>query len=103
MSIGLNILMTLGIAGRMLYLRRSIVDVLGPQHAKLYTGIAAMFVESGAVYSIWGLIFIICYARNSNVQNIVLGILDQAVVRSYVFPSREARPNSPFPSASLQN
>ena len=84
-SIGLNIAMTLAIAGRMLYMRRTVISVLGPEHARLYTSVASMFIESGAVYSVLGLIFLVSYARGSNVQNLVLQSLDQAVVRVFFF------------------
>ena len=39
-----------------------------------------MFIESGAVYSVVGLIFIISYGRQSNVQNLVFPSLEQAIV-----------------------
>ena len=39
-----------------------------------------MFIESGALYSVWGLIYVVSKARNSQVQNIVLQILNQVVV-----------------------
>ena len=72
--------MTLLIVLRLLYLRRRLSSVLSSLHAKTYTSVAAFFIESNAAYSIVGLIFIISYARNSNVQNLCLQTLDQVVV-----------------------
>jgi hypothetical protein len=72
--------MTLAIAGRMLLIRKRVVSTIGEEHAKLYTSVASMFIESGAVYSIVGLIFIISYGRQSNVQNLVFPSLEQAIV-----------------------
>ena len=41
--------------------------------------IASMLVESAMLYAVTGLIFIITYAINSNVQNLVLPVLSQMV------------------------
>ncbi|KAF8575672.1 hypothetical protein K439DRAFT_725252 [Ramaria rubella] len=71
LSIALNAVVSLLIVCRMLW------HFIGPQHSALYTSVAAMFVESAAKYAITGLVYIICFARNSNVQNLVLGILCQ--------------------------
>ncbi|THH08338.1 hypothetical protein EW146_g9025 [Bondarzewia mesenterica] len=80
LSIALNILATLVIAARLLVMMRRIRQSgVGMHHARMYTSITAMVVESAALYSITGLIFIICYARNSNVQNIVLPVLGQVM------------------------
>ncbi|KAF8573445.1 hypothetical protein K439DRAFT_1375420 [Ramaria rubella] len=77
LSIALNAVVSLLIVCRMLWHRHSIGKTLGPRHSALYTSVAAMFVESAAMYAITGLVYIICFARNSNVQNLVLGILCQ--------------------------
>ena len=45
----LNALMTIVIAGRMFYARRHLAA--SRRSAKLYTSVAAMFIESGAIYS----------------------------------------------------
>lgn len=83
LSIALNILVTLIIVYRLLSLTKQVKMALSPSHARTYTSISAMIIESAALYSITGMIFIICYARNSNVQNIVLPILGQVMVRCY--------------------
>lgn len=72
--------MTLAIVARMAYMRKRVRDVLGSQHSRMYTSVAAMFIESGAVYSVVGLTFLVSYAMKSNVQNIFLQALQQAVV-----------------------
>ena len=87
MTIAINATMTLAIAYRLLRMRRRITATLGAEHARMYTSVAAMVVESAAVYSVTGLVFIICYARNSSVQNLILPILDQVVVSSCIAPS----------------
>lgn len=80
MTIAINATMTLAIAYRLMSMRRRVTTMLGAEYARTYTSVVAMIVESAAVYSVTGLVFIICYARKSNVQNLVLPILDQVVV-----------------------
>ena len=72
LSISLNITLTLLISGRLLFIRNRVKMSLGAHQAKIYTSLAAMLVESAALYSVTGLIFIVSYARNSIFQNIVL-------------------------------
>ena len=76
-SAGLNILVTSLIVARLYAIRRRTKAVLSASHSKTYTSIAAMLVESAALYSVTALIFIITYARNSNVQNLMLPLLGQ--------------------------
>ena len=52
---------------------------VGREHAATYMSIASMFIESAMPYAVTGLIFIITYAINSNVQNLVLPVLSQMV------------------------
>ncbi|TDL29699.1 hypothetical protein BD410DRAFT_833964 [Rickenella mellea] len=77
LSLSLNLVVTLLITTRLLMMRSKVIEVLGPEHSKTYTSVAAMMIESAAPYSVTGLIFIICYARNSFVQNLVLPVLGQ--------------------------
>jgi len=77
LSAGLNILVTLMIVGRLFYIRQRTRAILSSSHSRTYTSIAAMLVESAALYSITALLFIITYARNSNIQNIILPLLGQ--------------------------
>lgn len=72
LSISLNIILTLLISGRILFIRNRVKMSLGAYHAKTYTSLVAVLVESAALYSVTGLIFIVSYARNSPFQNIVL-------------------------------
>ncbi|KAF7290740.1 hypothetical protein MIND_01314700 [Mycena indigotica] len=77
LSISLNILLTLLIAGRILVIRRRIKRSLGAQHAQKYFSAAAMIIESASLYAVVGLIFIVTYARSSSVQNLVFPALGQ--------------------------
>ncbi|KAI1796912.1 hypothetical protein LXA43DRAFT_1089441 [Ganoderma leucocontextum] len=76
-SIGLNILLTLLLVGRLLYMGYHARQTIGKDHSQMYISIATMLVESAAPYAITGLMFIITYARNSNVQNLILPVLGQ--------------------------
>ena len=73
--------MTIMIVVRLLYMRQRLPPALDSKFARVYTSASAIFIESNAAYTIVGLIFIISYARNSNVQNLCLQTLDQVVVR----------------------
>ena len=80
-SISLNIILTLLLVGRLLYMSHNARRSLGDEHAATYISVAAMLVESATPYAATSLIFIITYARNSNVQNLVLPVLSQIMVR----------------------
>ena len=80
LTVALNVLITLAITIRLLLVRRFVISSLGREYAKTYTSVAAMVVESAAISAVTGLIMIICYARSSNVQNLVLPVLDHAAV-----------------------
>ena len=79
-SIGLNILLTLLLVSRLLYMGYYVGRTIGKDHSQTYISIATMLVESAAPYAITGLMFIITYARNSNVQNLILPVLGQIMV-----------------------
>ena len=81
LSISLNIILTLLLVGRLLYMSHNARRSLGDEHAATYISVAAMLVESATPYAVTSLIFIITYARNSNVQNLVLPVLSQIMVR----------------------
>ena len=83
-SIGFNVAVSLIIAGRMLFLRKRVIMSLGKEHARIYTGIAAMFIESGAIYSSLCLFFTISNVTGNWVRNLVVQVLNQAVVSNQV-------------------
>lgn len=65
LSVSLNIIVTTLICVRLLQASRGISAVLGRDSAKLYTSLTAILSESAALYSVSGIMFIIPYARNS--------------------------------------
>ena len=90
LTTGLNVLITLVLAFRLIRMRQAVVQTLGEVHAKLYTSVIAMIVESAVIYAAVGLICIITFAVGSNILNFVEPILGQILVRnSFHHPYRE--------------
>jgi hypothetical protein len=79
LSTALNVLLTLMIAGKLLWARRSIVAALGSQHAKLYTSIAAMVIESAFLNAIASSTNIALLSTDSIAANIALGTQSQVM------------------------
>ncbi|EIN03772.1 hypothetical protein PUNSTDRAFT_77726, partial [Punctularia strigosozonata HHB-11173 SS5] len=84
-TISLTLVVTILTCIRLFSARRTLINALGAEHARLYTSVMTVVIESAALYSVVGLIFIICYARNSNVQNLVLPIMGQAMCIAPLF------------------
>ena len=80
LSLSLNVIVSIFITLRLLSQRRKVVNILGRQHAQQYVSIAAMIVESAALYSVFSITFLVLYAINHPVQNIFLQILPQIEV-----------------------
>src|SRR2546421_9385621 len=59
MSLALNILITLLIVLRLMVYRHRIVRAMGKAQGSQYTSLAAMIVESAAIYSTFALLFLI--------------------------------------------
>ncbi|KAI0696730.1 hypothetical protein BC835DRAFT_1414123 [Cytidiella melzeri] len=64
LSLSLNILLTICIALRLLIFRKHVVSVLGDSHGFQYTSIAAMVVESAAMFSIFSVLFLVPFTLN---------------------------------------
>jgi hypothetical protein len=80
-SLSVNILLTILIAARLLmYRRRAMLAALPHGHATHYVSLAAIFVESAALYSIVALAFIISYALNNPINQIFLCMASSAQV-----------------------
>jgi hypothetical protein len=75
-----NVVLTLLIASRLLWMSSRIKRELGENHAKKYTSIAAMLVECALPYSAVGLAFIVSYVVNHPIQEPLIAALSQLVV-----------------------
>ena len=80
MSLSLNISMTVAICARLLFYRRRITKVLGPNHGTQYTSVAAMIVESSFLYSAFALLFLIPFALNNPIQNAFIQLMGEIQV-----------------------
>ncbi|KAJ3840439.1 hypothetical protein F5878DRAFT_533689 [Lentinula raphanica] len=65
LTISLNIIVTALICGRLLYLRNEVNKILGPTHTQMYTSVIAIMVESAALFTVLGIVYVIVYARKS--------------------------------------
>ncbi|KAF9014143.1 hypothetical protein BDQ17DRAFT_1231049 [Cyathus striatus] len=79
-SVVLNVLVTILITGKLLYHRRLVHGLLGEDHCKTYMSLVAVFAESGALYSIIGIVYIPLYATGSNMFIAFVPFLEAASV-----------------------
>ncbi|KAI5118814.1 hypothetical protein M0805_000202 [Coniferiporia weirii] len=70
-AVGMNIIYTILVVGRLFLVRSQVKDALGPEHSSTYTSVAAMIVESAALYSVLGVIYIASFSLHSDVSNLV--------------------------------
>jgi hypothetical protein len=83
-SVAINIIATALIAGRLLYQRRLIKN-LGGDHSQEYLSASAIFAESGALYSITGLVYIPLYGVDSPLIYVFAPLLEAASVCLDIF------------------
>jgi len=72
-SLSINIILTILIILRLYLYRRDLVQKLPPEFAKHYISLAAIIIESAAVYSVFAIIFLITYAVNNPTNQVFLG------------------------------
>lgn len=80
MSLSLNIIVTILIAGRLLVYRNRISRVMGKGHGADYTSLAAMVVESAAIYSTFSIMFLVPFATGSPIAQLFLQALSPVQV-----------------------
>jgi hypothetical protein len=83
-SVAINIIATALIAGRLLYQRR-LIKQLGGDHSQEYLSASAIFAESGALYSITGLVYIPLYGVDSPLIYVFAPLLEAASVSLGIF------------------
>ncbi|KAJ3496640.1 hypothetical protein NLJ89_g10457 [Agrocybe chaxingu] len=71
-SLGVNIILTILIATRLLLYRRKISAIISPDHGSKYFSLATIFIESAALYSIFAIMFIVTYAIDHPMNQIFL-------------------------------
>ena len=79
-SLSVNIILTILITIRLFMYRRTVLATLPAEHAKQYVSLAAIMVESAALYSILALMFIVTYAIDNPLNQAFLGAASAAQV-----------------------
>ena len=88
-SLGSNIVMTVLIMARLLIYRRTIMKTLGlsTEHAKDYTSLATIVIESASLYSVFAILFLITYALNHPINQIFISLANSSQVSAYSISS----------------
>ncbi|KAG5635949.1 hypothetical protein H0H81_009574 [Sphagnurus paluster] len=60
--VALNLFVSGAIAARIYLMRQKVKQVMGELHANFYTGFVTILVESGALFTLWGLVYVIMLA-----------------------------------------
>lgn len=81
-SLALNFIATIAIVCRLMYYRRRISSTLGTAYGVHYTTIAAIVVESAALYSTSSVLFLVPFILNHPIQNIFVQLLSPLQVQS---------------------
>ncbi|KAJ3570788.1 hypothetical protein NP233_g4165 [Leucocoprinus birnbaumii] len=64
-SMGLNMLLSLLLVGRLLWMRHRLHQTLGSAYTRLYSTIAVIILESALPYALVSLVFIVLYGTNN--------------------------------------
>ena len=80
LSLGVNIILTTLIVARLLAFRYVNAAFLPPDHAERYLSLAALIVESAALYSLFAVAFLISYGLNKPINEILLSFAQAAQV-----------------------
>ncbi|KAI1786820.1 hypothetical protein LXA43DRAFT_1168927 [Ganoderma leucocontextum] len=78
LSLGVNVVLTALIVARLLAFRRANAAFLPPDHAERYLSLAALIVESAALYTLFAVAFLISYGLNAPVNQVLLGFAQAA-------------------------
>ncbi|KAF8553512.1 hypothetical protein OG21DRAFT_1463955 [Imleria badia] len=77
LSLALNIILTIAIVLRLLTFRYRIISALGPKYGTQYTSIAAMIIESAALYSSVSITFLVLFGIGNPVSQVFIQSLNQ--------------------------
>ncbi|KAG6819845.1 hypothetical protein H0H93_008048 [Arthromyces matolae] len=72
LCVSLNLFVSFAIAVRLFWARPKVEAIMGKLHASFYTGFVTIIVESGALFTIWGLTYVILMSRGSNARDTFL-------------------------------
>ncbi|KAK7046425.1 hypothetical protein R3P38DRAFT_2506511 [Favolaschia claudopus] len=69
--------LTILIAGRILYHRKTLLAALGPEHANHYTGISAIVIESALPFTVISIILLGLFGDKNTAQNLFVPLMVQ--------------------------
>jgi len=101
-TVGMTVIYTLLVAGRLLRYRRRMESFVSREHLRTYDEVMTMVVESAAIYSIFGIIFIISFALHSYISNLVFLAISHVQVGFKLLPEEDCS-NPRFLSRPLRN
>lgn len=79
-SLSINVVLTILITIRLILYRRSIMTRLPEEYAAHYVSLAAIIVESAAIYSVFAVLFLITYAVDNPTNQVLLAFASAAQV-----------------------
>ena len=93
-SLGSNIVMTILIIARLLIHRRTIMTTLGlsPEHARDYTSLATIVIESASLYYVFAIPFLIMYALHIPINQLFVSLANSTQVSLYSISSAPFEP-----------
>jgi len=72
LCVSLNLFASSAIALRLYLMRHKVEQIMGRLHASFYTGYSTILVESGAFFTLWGLVYVILMSRHSHLKETFL-------------------------------
>ena len=80
LSMSLNVLLTVLLIWRLIYMRHQLKKSLGSDHTRLYTTLATMILESALPYGLISFIFIVLYGTKNTAADLFIPLLVQVEV-----------------------
>ncbi|EJD00137.1 uncharacterized protein FOMMEDRAFT_170153 [Fomitiporia mediterranea MF3/22] len=74
LSLALNVIVTILIAGRLLWHRSRVRSVLGHNHGQIYTDILVISIESAALYAVFELLVLATFVTNNPTESTFFAI-----------------------------
>lgn len=84
LSVSANVILTVLISVQLLIFRRRIMKLHSPELGKDYFSLLTIIVESAALYSAFGIIFIVTYALNNPLNQIFLFVANSSQVSGLI-------------------
>ncbi|KAL7283431.1 hypothetical protein ACG7TL_002861 [Trametes sanguinea] len=77
LTMSLNAVLSVMLVSRLTWMRKRVEDALGREHAKAYTSLLAITVESAVLYGVISFVFIILYGIHNTAENLFIPLLVQ--------------------------